>query len=216
MKIYKVELENFKGIKNQSVNFGDLTIITGKNSSGKSSIIQSLKYFTQWFKRIKTTRDLNEFNVPSLNVIHQDFVNENKNYESIVNSNAEPGKGISLGVGFENLTIDKDFLEDFGEHIFFKVDFESVSKPGEKVRPIGINLDADAFDNPNTEKPTNTIYNVLYGDEKDSLKNQQKRQYIEMLIASEYFKRYESNFLKLSFINKKEKEHQIKTKFLGS
>ena len=194
MKIYKVELENFKGIKNQTVNFGDLTIITGKNSSGKSSIIQSLKYFTQWFKIIKTTRDLNEFNVPSLNVIHQDFINENKNYESIVNSNAEPGKGISLGVGFENLTIDKDFYESFGDDIFFKVDFESISKPGEKVRPIGINLYTDIFTDPNDEKPDNTKYNVLYADEKDSFKNQQKRQYVEMLIASEYFKRYESKF----------------------
>ncbi len=194
MKIYKVELENFKGIKSQSVNFGDLTIITGKNSSGKSSIIQSLKYFTQWFKRIKTTRDLNEFSVPSLNVIHQDFMNENKNYESIVNSNAEPGKGISLGVGFENLSIDKDFYEDFGDDIFFKVDFESISKPGEKVRPISINLYTDIFTDPNDEKLNNTDYNVLYADEKDTFKNQQKRQYIEMLIASEYFKRYESKY----------------------
>ena len=47
MKIDKLYIENFKGIKNAQPNLGDLTIITGKNSSGKSSIIQALKYITQ-------------------------------------------------------------------------------------------------------------------------------------------------------------------------
>ena len=41
MKITKVNLEHFKGVEQASINFGDLTVITGKNSSGKSSVIQS-------------------------------------------------------------------------------------------------------------------------------------------------------------------------------
>ena len=82
MKINKVNLENFKGIEKAEINFGDLTVITGKNSSGKSSVIQSLKYMTQWLKRIKTTRGLTEFSAPSLQVVHPDFITENKDYEA--------------------------------------------------------------------------------------------------------------------------------------
>ena len=61
MKIDKLYIENFKGIKSAQPNLGDLTIITGKNSSGKSSIIQALKYITQWINRIERTRNLGSF-----------------------------------------------------------------------------------------------------------------------------------------------------------
>ena len=56
MKIKKLNIKNFKGILNADIQLGDLTVITGKNSSGKSSLIQSIKYITQWLNRVETTR----------------------------------------------------------------------------------------------------------------------------------------------------------------
>jgi len=47
MKIDKVEIENFKSLKNIKLNLGDLTLITGVNSSGKSSFIQTLLLLKQ-------------------------------------------------------------------------------------------------------------------------------------------------------------------------
>jgi predicted ATPase len=40
--IKKVKLENFKCFKNEEIEFRNLTILTGENSSGKSSLIQAL------------------------------------------------------------------------------------------------------------------------------------------------------------------------------
>ena len=144
MKIYKVNLKNFKGVRTGTINFGDLTVITGKNSSGKSSIIQSLKYLTQWFKRIENTRGLNEFSAPPLNVIHDLFINENKNYEAILNSKSNPEEGISLGIDFTGNDI-ASFVDLEGDDVSLDVHFDSTSRQGEKVRPKEIVVDTPAF-----------------------------------------------------------------------
>ena len=96
MKIAKLNLKNFKGIKQASINFGDITIITGKNSSGKSSLIQAIKYFTQWLKRVERTRDMNAFSVPSFQVFHQDFITENQRYDAVKNSSSKEGVGLGI------------------------------------------------------------------------------------------------------------------------
>ena len=41
------QLTNFKSVKHAAVNFAPLTIIVGKNSSGKSSLIQSILLMAQ-------------------------------------------------------------------------------------------------------------------------------------------------------------------------
>ena len=49
LKLEKIFIENIKSIKNAEINFGDLTVVTGVNSSGKSSLIQSILYLAQWY-----------------------------------------------------------------------------------------------------------------------------------------------------------------------
>lgn len=41
MKISQVDVKNFKSLKDVSLKLSNLTLITGVNSSGKSSFIQS-------------------------------------------------------------------------------------------------------------------------------------------------------------------------------
>ncbi|EKK8957771.1 AAA family ATPase [Campylobacter coli] len=43
--IHKLHIKNFKLIKDNSFDFKPLTIITGTNSCGKSSILQTLCFF---------------------------------------------------------------------------------------------------------------------------------------------------------------------------
>ena len=47
LKIEKVDIKNFKLLRDVSVELGDLTLITGVNSSGKSSFIQALLLLKQ-------------------------------------------------------------------------------------------------------------------------------------------------------------------------
>ena len=165
MKIDKLYIENFKGIKNAQPNLGDLTIITGKNSSGKSSIIQALKYITQWINRIERTRDLGPFSFPALNIFHPDFINENRDYNSVLNSLSKTEEGIVLG--FDSQFQDKSGAFDEGLH--FKAYFENIAKEGELVRPIKFDIRSDNFGDEEIQN-----YEILYSDE-NSLENLQKR-----------------------------------------
>lgn len=47
MKIDGVKIKNFKSLKDVDIELNNLTLITGVNSSGKSSFIQSLLFFKQ-------------------------------------------------------------------------------------------------------------------------------------------------------------------------
>ena len=60
--ITKLKLANFKSHKNTELNTGNLTVLTGINSSGKSSVLQSLLLLRQSFKkgRLSDGLDLNE------------------------------------------------------------------------------------------------------------------------------------------------------------
>jgi predicted ATPase len=49
MKIDSVEIKNFKSLKDIELKLSNLTLITGVNSSGKSSFIQSLLVFKENF-----------------------------------------------------------------------------------------------------------------------------------------------------------------------
>ena len=177
MKINKVNLENFKGIEKAEINFGDLTVITGKNSSGKSSVIQSLKYMTQWLKRIKTTRGLTEFSAPSLQVVHPDFITENKDYEAIRNSKSPISAGIALGVEFEgtkntNSTLDRVFT--------LSAEFENISREGNKVRPKIFYLSEQKHWNEIRSEFNDEKYSVIYHNTNRPQLNERKNKYIEM------------------------------------
>lgn len=51
--ITKLFLENFKCFKKQELRFSNLTLLTGVNSAGKSSIIQALLLIKQTFENAK-------------------------------------------------------------------------------------------------------------------------------------------------------------------
>ncbi len=58
MKINKLTISNFRGIKNQSLNSKELSIFIGDNTTGKTSIIEAINYtFSPYFLagRIKHT-----------------------------------------------------------------------------------------------------------------------------------------------------------------
>jgi predicted ATPase len=60
--ITKLKIANFKSHKNTEINTSNLTVLTGVNSSGKSSVLQSLLLLRQSFKkgRLGKGLDLNE------------------------------------------------------------------------------------------------------------------------------------------------------------
>ena len=60
--ITKLKISNFKSHYNTELNMGPLTALTGMNSSGKSSVLQSLLLLRQSFKkgRLSTGLDLNK------------------------------------------------------------------------------------------------------------------------------------------------------------
>lgn len=49
--IQSIHIENFKSIENQIFDFKPLTILTGTNSSGKSSVIQAILLYTHYIAR---------------------------------------------------------------------------------------------------------------------------------------------------------------------
>lgn len=170
MKINKLNIKNFKGILEASISLGDLTIITGKNSSGKSSIIQSIKYITQWLNRVETKRGLNEFSAPGLNVYHSDFITENLKYDAIKNSKSKDG--VSLGVEYYRKP--KSILYPRKDHINeLKIDFEKASQIGEIVRLKNLSVNSDALGKEDGEK-----FNVIYSDETDAQLTNLRRKYI--------------------------------------
>ena len=60
--ITKLKIANFKSHENTILNLGNLTLLTGLNSTGKSSIIQSFLLLRQSYKkgRLNKGLDLNE------------------------------------------------------------------------------------------------------------------------------------------------------------
>lgn len=70
IKLISLELKNFKGVKEQLINFGDLTQIQGDNGTGKSSIFDSFC----WLLFGKNSEDKKVFEIQPLdennNIIH--------------------------------------------------------------------------------------------------------------------------------------------------
>jgi len=57
MKIDSVRIQNFKSLKDVAIDLGNITLLTGVNSCGKSSFIQTLLLLKQNENRINTTRN---------------------------------------------------------------------------------------------------------------------------------------------------------------
>ena len=96
-KIQKIYIENVKSIKKSEVSFSDLTVITGVNSSGKSTLIQSILYLSQFFASSEFISNDDEFYVPSLPIYDRYLVNKNRSYAGLKNNYDMPIK-----LGFKN------------------------------------------------------------------------------------------------------------------
>lgn len=97
LKIEKIFIENLKSIKSAEVKFGDLTVITGVNSSGKSSLFQSILYLAQWYASAEFINNEDEFYIPHLAIYDRYLVNKNRSYEGLKNNSDFPIK-----LGFKN------------------------------------------------------------------------------------------------------------------
>ncbi|MCK4428835.1 MAG: AAA family ATPase, partial [Candidatus Aenigmarchaeota archaeon] len=56
MRIKKLEIKNYKNIKEATIDFDDLTIFIGKNNIGKSNLLNALDLFFNW----NNSKDFNE------------------------------------------------------------------------------------------------------------------------------------------------------------
>ena len=199
MKITKINLEHFKGVNQASINLGDLTVITGKNSSGKSSVIQSLKYLTQWFKRIQTTRGLNEFSAPSIQVLHPDFITENKDYDSIRNSKAPNSEGVGLGVELDK-TNNNFFMNPNGKYSIY-VQFENVNQEGNKVRPKNLFLSLPKHWNEASETFEDEKFEVIYHNTDLPRLISKRDKYFELYANGQFLDRILQNNQYIDFQN---------------
>lgn len=125
MTINQVSIKNFKSLKDTNISLGDLTLITGVNSSGKSSFIQTLLLLKQ------NSESINKYVL--FNSILNEHENDDKKGEHISHlkkllTDIQPlildGKYISLGEGKSLL-----YQEAFNEEIML-----SLSNPqGNKI-----------------------------------------------------------------------------------
>ena len=97
LKIQKIYIENVKSIKKSEVSFSDLTVITGVNSSGKSTLMQSILYLSQFFASSEFISNEDEFYIPSLPIYDRYLVNKNRSYAGLKNNYDMPIK-----LGFKN------------------------------------------------------------------------------------------------------------------
>ncbi len=75
LKIENIKIKNFKLLKDISIKLGDLTLITGVNSSGKSSFIQALLL-------LKQNQDLIA-KIEANNLFLESFSKENKKIDAM-------------------------------------------------------------------------------------------------------------------------------------
>ena len=123
LKLEKIFIENIKSIKNAEINFGDLTVVTGVNSSGKSSLIQSILYLAQWYGSAEFMNNEDEFYIPHLSIYDRYLVNKNRSYEGLKNDVNRPIK-----IGFKN------------QNQELKITFSNESHSGLRINPEHIDL----------------------------------------------------------------------------
>ena len=101
MKIEKVKIENFKSLKNIDLMLANLTLLTGVNSSGKSSFIQTLLFLKQ-NKNIKKVEEINNIkDIAYQNIKEGDLIN------ITIFSNESNFK-----ISFRDVLVENDFARD--------------------------------------------------------------------------------------------------------
>ena len=115
MRIDKVEISEFKNLKNFTIDLDETQLINvflGKNGAGKSNLIEALVIIFRDLDLMKTTKEFSykiQYSCKA-NVIEIDSDKENKKIKYIVN-----GEGLSKKAFYENLHHDESFLP---QHVF--------------------------------------------------------------------------------------------------
>ncbi|ELG4715109.1 AAA family ATPase [Campylobacter coli] len=128
--IHKLHIKNFKLIKDNSFDFKPLTIITGTNSCGKSSILQTLCFFinTNILNIEKSmyiqnfTRNLYIFDQMRNKDLHEDSIHITLNEKNIIN------------ITKEEITKNTEYLFDFEENFYYLKSNRNLIQDTEKIQ----------------------------------------------------------------------------------
>lgn len=161
LKIEKVDIKNFKLLRDVSIKLADLTLITGVNSSGKSSFIQALLL-------LKQNQDLIG-KIEANNLLLESIGKDNKTIDIIKEIANKTGKlSININGEYTQIGEKKDlFHQDVYEEnieilininkkliINYSIDYQNVSikiEPKETISSV-LNLMDDRFQYLNTDR----------------------------------------------------------------
>lgn len=150
-KIKNVDIKNFKILKNISIELGDLTLLTGINSSGKSTFIQALLLLKQNQELINKV-----INNKLLELLVKDKSGDTKEVllKMIKDIKNTP---ININDEYTNFGDKKDlFHQDvYGEDIIICLDVESLKKAEYKIHFNDLTI------NTSLKAPLNNIYNIF-------------------------------------------------------
>lgn len=157
MKIDRVKIKNFKILKDIDITLSDLTLLTGINSGGKSSFIQSLLLLKQNQRNLyiinnsKIFEKLEELNK---NENFLKLIESNKNISLIIN-----GDYVTLGdkkdILYQNVYDENMVIELFNEDNYYRVNCEN--------KNLKITLDTNIMININDNLDERTL-NIFYPD----------------------------------------------------
>ena len=147
IKLKKISLNNFKGIKNLEVNFADTTIISGKNGSGKSSIFDA---FT-WLLFGKNSQDRKVFNIKTLDENGKEIPKLEHSVEAVLDID---GSELCL-----KKTLSEKWVRKRGEtEATFQGNTEEVFIDGIKVKPIDFSVKVTSICSENIFKTITSPY----------------------------------------------------------
>ena len=123
--ISRLNLKNFKCFREEEFNFKNLNLLTGINSGGKSSVIQSLLLIKQNFEKIEpeTLLKIEKINSSIIGLLFEEISLNNK-YVKL---------GLSNDILNENAQEDKIYLELESDGRTVDIELEINNKKSEKL-----------------------------------------------------------------------------------
>lgn len=156
MKIESVRIENFRGIADQTITFGNYTCFVGPNGTGKSTILAALNVFFRQYKDSKTdlsklsVDDFHHKNVTNPIKITVTFSDLSDSAKSDMSDYVRQGKLIVSAIGNYDPGIERAEVKQFGNRLGieeFKIYFES-DKQGKSAQDL-----KDVFSNLKSKYP---------------------------------------------------------------
>lgn len=153
-KINNIFIKNFKILKNINVELGDLTLVTGVNSSGKSTFIQALLLLKQNQELINKVTN-NYFLASSIK-------NETDELKSHIEKMIENTKKSPININGDYIQIgDKKDLfhqDAYEEDMLISLDIDDLDKIDYKINYNNLNI------NTSSKIPLNSIINIFADD----------------------------------------------------